>query len=267
MDKMNTIGLIIILVTVGLFFKEINKLWRLLIESMFSQKSPWFNKYIEKPRTLLHAFSLFFVLVAFFLLSDLFFNRQIDYIDIIIGVFFYFFGILILLFTYTKVFEKKFIPLMENIIKNKSKALIYRILHNKDLELIFIKMEQLEQLPKDNIEKQKLIDKLTLFYIKKPTEKKPIKEKINITVSQKNKQVTYHPIFYFLNEIFEDGIIDVKINKKGENIYSKITRNKRKQLKKLIIENFKKDGEDIKKEALNTSYTDWKPKYDKNQEL
>ena len=168
MDKMIILGLVIIIVTIGLFYKEINKLWRLLSEFMFNQKSPWFNKYVEKPRTLLHAFSLFFVLASFFLLSDLFFNHKIDYIDIFIGAFFYFFGILILVFTYTKTFEYEFIRLMEKKFQDKYKILTLKALDKKDLELIFIKLEQLKQLHEDKYEKQQIIDKLTLFYKEKP---------------------------------------------------------------------------------------------------
>ena len=265
MDKMSTLGLIIILVTIGFFSKELIKLWRLLIEFMFNQESRWYNKYIEKPRTLLHIFALFFVLVAFFLLRGLFIKHVINYTDIFIGVFIYIGGILILLFTYSKKFECIFIPLVEKTIQNNNKTLIFKNLEDDSLHSIFFKMEQLEQLPCENDEKQKLIDKLTLFYKEKPTKEKSDTEKINIAIPQKNGQVSYHPIFYFLNEIIEDGIIDIEINKKDECIYYALKGSRRKQLTNLIIKFFKKGGESIKESSLSTAYTSWVSKYNKNQ--
>lgn len=240
-----------------IFFKILKIYFKYFINYMFTIPNNTFNKLIEKPRLLFH---LFFIPINIVFTSG-FINiislhekgqKSLNLLNIndsylllfiinivLIG---FVFSVLGIYYSWTKKFENQFIPMIEEKLKSLTVIIEYNEENNLkelyDNELIYnnrceVSFQNLELFAKG----QKMSEKIK--WIDKKGQKS--------TTDAKSKEITFGFIFDMLHEnIIKDGIKNLK----GK---------RRSLIMDLIVENFTKDNEMIKKGNINKSYNNWTP--------
>ncbi|MEY4964345.1 MAG: hypothetical protein RLZZ323_1664 [Bacteroidota bacterium] len=240
-------------------------IWKLLeqhiycfIYFMFNTKYIGYNKLIEKPRLAFHIIIIPLMLFTFIQFLNFINNGyhllNIEYLIKVLGIkinlamiesalylSFFNVGVLLSFLTRTKNFEEKFVPKIKEKLENKV-ILQYNI--DSNLEDLF---------EKELIGNNRCIitfENLILF-----SQGQKMKEKakwIDLKGQKSTKDATSKEINYgFIFDMLHENIIKGGIKN--------LTRENRRAIMELIIDNFTKGDEEIIYENLNKSYTGWKP--------
>lgn len=199
---------------------------------MLNQKNTQYDKQVEKPKLLFHILAFIFIGLSFIPIYNLKGHLELNlwFIALLsISAILFVLGVTIAIFSWTKKFENKYIPILENKIIAKYQL---KIRSNIDIDSYYRTIIEEQAIDKDSLDDFKLL-------LQGAKCKSPIKW---TKKSLRSKQISYKPLFDLLHEIIEDGFLPQKV---GRNIYLRFVK-----------DNFIIEGVQFEKN-LPARYSEW----------
>lgn len=226
------IHIIYIVISVIVLLRILKVYAEMFISFMLNQKNIQYDGQVEKPRLLFHILGIIFISISFLPIGRLNGSIQVDFEQIVLlfsSLTFFILGIVTIMFSWSKKFKHKYIPILEKKIKEKYQLKI-----------------------KDSIDVEHYVKQFIDTSLIAPESKsdfvsflnnKPISSAIVWTAkTSRSKQPCYRSLFNFLDEVIDGGFM--------------VTEQSRQIYLSLVIDNFIIEGVEFKTN-VPPRYSEW----------
>ena len=195
-----------IIIVVILLLRIFKVYLEMFVSFMLNQENIQYDSRIEKPRLLFHILGILLIGVSFFLIKELneFVKIDIEHVLLLFSSFgFYTLGVVAILFSWSKKFRNKYIPILEKKIKEKYKL---KIKESVDIENYVKKFTETSTIDTES-------EKDLILFLNN--------EKVSSTIiwtakTSRSKKLCYRSLFNFLDEVVEGGFM---VKEQSRNIY------------------------------------------------